>query len=678
MRLSAENRPVTRGLALVVIGLAACSDGEPEGAAGPSGADAGASDGRAQGDAAPGPGDGGAAAFSGLALEPPRADLVSRGPPVRQTFTVRATRADGTTRDVTAEAQLTLEDESLGRLSGARFVTGTRGGTTRLRAEFEGLRAEAEIRVRVERTEDATSGAPLPNDPGGLLDGAPSDGGREAPQIVYPSSGVLLPPNLSGFELHYRPGAADNTLFRVTFEGAGVRIAVHTRCRPLGAGCLYRLPPALWASVAGTTAGRAPFAVTVEGTDEQGTAKSASAPVSVSVAPQPVEGGLYYWSTSLEAIMRVDFGAQAAPEQFWPPPGTRGGPCYGCHALSPDGQRMTLSENGQYDGKLTLLEVSSRTPLVRASDAIREQFQSWHPDSTRFAAVYGDDDPPDTRLRIRDGETARVLASIDLGFEASHVDWSPAGDRIAFTRVTRHFTSQRPGRGGIAYIQRTEQGWSAPRDLVPPADGVNHYTPAYSPDGEILVYGRSTCPNGQIYTSTCDGDADPSSKLWAISKDGGRPIRLDAVNAAGPEDGGDDLSNTFPKWAPFVDPREADGSGRLMWMTFSSRRRYGLRPPVGNNQLLWMVAIDPDAILAGRDGSHPPFALAFQDLQTSNHIAQWTRRVVPTDPPDGGAPPDAGRCVPRGGACTPGADACCANLACVEGAAGTPVCAPAF
>lgn len=619
-------------------------------------------------------------ATTGLALEPSRAEVVSDGTPRTARFVVRASFADGTTADVTSRATLTLSDPTLGTWSGGNLTTLGRAGSATLRATFEGLEATAELVVRVERTEEAASGPPLPGNPGAIFEGAPTDADRRPPTLVYPNAGVLLPPNLAGLELHYRPGTESDSLFRVRLSSPGFSVTVLTRCRPLGEGCLYELPPELWRTVALTAAGRDPLFVTVEATDDAGTYRTASSPLELAVAAAPAAGGLYYWSTSDRAILRVDFGTQGAPEQYFPPPGTEGGPCYGCHALSPDGQRMTLSQGGMWDGRLTLLEVGTRNQLVRASGALREQFQSWAPDSQRFVAVYGDDDPPSTELRIRDGENGQVIETVALGYEASHVDWSPQGDRIAFTRVTRSFTSQRPGRGGIAYVERTSSGWSEPRDLVAPVDGLNHVTPAYAPDGRFLAYAQSRCPPGQTYGSSCDGDADPSSRLFAISSDDGSPILLDRANAPGVEDTSEDLSNTFPKWAPFEDARFADGRGRVMWFTFSSRRRYGLRPPVGDNQLLWMVAVDPDAIARGEDGSHPAFALPFQDLRTSNHMAQWTREVVPTEPPppDAGVSPDAGQCVPTGRVCTPGGVPCCGSLECTGVVSGQGVCRPRF
>src|SRR5205085_1852998 len=109
-------------------------------------------------------------------------------------------------------------------------------------------------------------------------------------------------------------------------------------------------------------------------------------------------------------------------------------------------------------------------------------------------------------------------------------------------------------------------------------DGKNRYYPAYSPDARFLVFDESTCPMGETYTDVCDADADFSAKLLAINAEGGNPIELAKVNSPGIADNGTtDLSNSFPKWAPFTDPRTRGGQGRVMWFTFSSRRQYGLR-----------------------------------------------------------------------------------------------------
>lgn len=627
-------------------------------------------------------GDGGAAStdlgpvtpgLSRLVIAPETVELVHRSGSASQTYTVTALYSDGTERDLSNTVILSLSNPQLGAMSGATFTTAGVAGGSQLSATWGGLSAEATITVRVDITDDATAGPALPTDPGSTFTNAPTDASRTPPRLVYPLDTALLPPNLAGLEVHFRPGSSSNSLFRVRFEGAGVRLAVHTRCRALEDGCLYALPETLWKTLADSVAGLGPVTISIDGTDDAGTAQSASDPLTVSISARPVEGGLYYWSTSLEAIMRVDFGVQGTPEQFWPPPGSNTTTCYGCHSLSPDGTKMTLSQEGQWFGEMTLVDVASQQRLVQASDGIKEQFQSWAPDSSRFVGVYGDDDPPNTQLRVRDGTTGQVLETIELGTEASHVDWSPAGDKIAYTRVTHHFSSQRPGRGGISYVERTGSAWGAPVELVAPRDGQNHFTPTFAPDGTFLLFAESQCPSGQTYHSSCDGDTDPTAKIWAISPSGGAPIEMANLNLPGPEDATSEIANTYPKWAPFVDAMNADGSGRVMWLTLSSWRRYGLRRREGDNQLLWMAAVDPDAVAAGRDGSFAPFALPFQDLSTSNHIAQWTQRVVPVDPPDGGTGVDGGMCKTRGEACS-SSDECCGTLECVSSPAGDPVC----
>lgn len=644
-------------LSLLVIALAAgCQGCVPDGVGGDDGGPVGISD-------------GGAPPIEGavsLRVLPETVTLVTDGSSrPSQTFTVRATLDDGSSKDVTDDVSLTLSNPALGTLDGARFTSAASGGESDVIARAGELSAVAKLTVRLER-EVRDEGVDLPDDPGSPFDTAPVDDDR-APVLVYPTDGVLVPPNLGILEVHFYPGD-DNELFAITYESARVHVVVYTRCTPLGGGCVYTPSEDVWRYVADTSrGGEEPLVVSVRGTDDEGTGQGASGEVRVHVGFVDVAGALYYWSTTDRAIMRMDFGArQGEPERFYPPAGQGGGTCYGCHALSPDGTRMSLSQQGQYNGELTILDVGTRDELLSASGAAKEQFQAWDPSSSMFAAIYGDDNPPDTHIRIRDGDTGAVLEEIDIGEEVSHPHWSPAGDRIAFTVVTRHQTSQRPGRGGISYVEKEGAGWSAPRELIAPEDGWNRYTPVYSPDASYLVYVESRCPGGQIYNGDCDADADDVAKLWALPADGGEPIALAGAGTPGPLDDDDDLANTYPRWAPFEDVRFESGEGRVHWMTFSSRRRYGLRDPQGR-QLLWMVAVDPDRIAAGEDGSFPAFALPFQDLSTSNHMAQWAEVFVPTEPEPG---EDAGpQCVASGEICNPAASECCAGLTCVQGEA---------
>lgn len=639
-------------------------------------------DGSTQGDGGP------AGGLAALRIEPPSVSLRTDGlTPATQAFSVIGVLADGRETDLTQTAALSLRDPSLGHLAGATFTSRLFGGSTELVAEAQGRTATANIRVVLERELALPPGPnqnPLPVDAVTRLEDAPDNPGR-APQLVYPNDGVLLPPNLTHVEFHFRRGHADNSIFELSFTSPTSRVAILARCQRLRAGCVVEPPDAVWAALAETHRGTGRLEVRVRASDAALSYRSDSNPIHIEFSASPVQGGLYYWSTSRTAIMRVDFNApDPTPELFFP---FQGSGCYGCHALSPNGRKMTVSRAGQNQAQLSLVDVATRSTVFRDDGNRREQFQSWDPSSRMFAAIYGDNNAPShyvrTAIRIRDGESGDILDSIDVGDEPTHPDWSPAGDRIIFSRSTMpETTNQRPGRCGISYIEKNASGgWTGPHHLIAPEDGFNRYYPAFSPDGRFVVFNESVCAPGVTYNSACDGDADDVAKLWAMDKDATRPrFLLDRANAPGLEDDGKtDLANTYPRWAPFVDHRHRDGTGRVMWMTFSSRRQYGLRSPAGSGQLLWMVAIDPERILAGQDGSHPAFALPFQDLETSNHIAQWASVIVPPVPDtdggvpgsDGGPDPggggrDAGQCLSAGDPCDPSANACCAGLQCSD------------
>ena len=340
-----------------------------------------------------------------------------------------------------------------------------------LRASFSGASATATIEVKVRRQVLEPG---LPPDIGEVIGGAPADPQRN-PQLVYPYDQVLIPTNLGALEVHFLPGQG-NDVFALNFESPQASLTVYTRCTSLNGGCVYTLEDDLWTSMASTNAGLDPITLTLTGSNEAGDGKGSDT-LSFSFSAKQVEGGIYYWTTDRGRIVRVDFGAGGTPENYYPEQGN--GTCYGCHAVSPDGRKMSLSRSGQRDGRLTIIDVAGDAILVQDEDAKREQFQTWDPTSSKFAGVWSDDPQPDTNIRSRDGQTGAVLENIALGIEPSHPDWSPAGDRSLFTHVTVHNTSQRPGRGGLSYVQNDGAAWSAPQTLIAPEDGFNRYYPAF-------------------------------------------------------------------------------------------------------------------------------------------------------------------------------------------------------
>ncbi len=149
-----------------------------------------------------------------------------------------------------------------------------------------------------------------------------------------------------------------------------------------------------------------------------------------------------------------------------------------------------------------------------------------------------------------------------------------------------------------------------------------------------------SCAGGDHAAIDCDANADSTARTYAVKPaTGASPILLANAGSPGVSDGAATaLADTLPKTSPF---QTKQGKGKLFWYTVASRREPGLRKRTGTGQqLLWMFAVNPAEVLAGKDGSYTGFFLPFQDLQTSNHLGQWTEKVVSaTPPPPPPAPP---------------------------------------
>ena len=138
----------------------------------------------------------------------------------------------------------------------------------------------------------------------------------------------------------------------------------------------------------------------------------------------------------------------------------------------------------------------------------------------------------------------------------------------------------------------------------------NSYYPTFSPDNQFVIFNRAA---GSSYDA-------PDAQLWLVkAQPNSAPVFLANANGQG------DLGNSWPKFSPFVQKYKGR---RLMWVTFSSRRDYGLRLSGDGRAQIWMAAIEPYKDDLNTDPSYPGFWLPVQDINTGNHIAQWTETVV--------------------------------------------------
>jgi hypothetical protein len=627
-------------LFVVVVSLCACKF-SPAGTSGPpasgtAGSTAAAGSSGSAGSTAPALPD-----IVSLRIDPPSVTVnVSPGSPAMPAYKAFGKTSGGGEQDVTSKVNWSVDRPLLVPTITAGLATTSDkvGGVVAVRATTSTIGASASLTIKLSSTNLATGdGAlpPLPATPATPF-GGPVDAKR-APQLVYPNDGVLLPPNLNGVEVHFRPGSTSNTLFEIAFSNANTNVRVYTRCVKLEDGCVYRPDPAVWLQVAETNRGAQSVDLSVRGTDDTGAAVGQSATFKMSFSQDDVRGGLYYWTTTLKSIERWDFASttQTTAETVVSPADGDGTTCVGCHTVSHDGSKMVATLGGQGDGRILLWDIAKKQAMAKPFTQQKSQFESWNPDGSMFVGMFDDGRKTGpSNLLLFDGSTALKTGEIDLGgLRADHPDWARDDQHIVFTSVdtTGMYTDQRPQKSGLAYIERNGMGWGAPMTFAPYVPGKNRYYPAVAPTNDFVIFNESTCPASGS-GADCDADTDPTATLYSLPLPPGnaQPTLLVSANAAGVNDGTNTtLTNTYAKWSPFVFQR--DEMHKVLWATFSSKRRYGLYPDK-SNLYIWMFAVDPGLASGGADPSYAAFCLPFQALDTSNHIAQWTEQAVPIIP----------------------------------------------
>jgi hypothetical protein len=581
-------------LVVAVVGAAACSATNAS-----SQADDGAGAGAGGATGAGGKGSGGAAQAQAITVTPADATLgVGGSGPA--TLAYKASRKG---EDVTASATFSVEDATLGSFSGATFTASGKPGKTTVHATVDGADGTTSLSVKVASVIVAAGAPPdAPTKFGG------ADDASKKPAIVYPDDGVMVPPNMAELEVHFTP-APGTSLYRARFDAPMALVDVYFTCTAVGGGCVYSPDPVVWKLVAEGGRGAAPVKYTVAATDGNGGGVGTSDARALSFGQEDIVGGIYYWNAGAGTTIRYEFGKSGQQAETFLDKGNVGASqCVGCHVLSRDGKRIAVGMDMPAPAPYKVIDVATRTPFYSAGSMLGgggANFFAFSPDGAQILTSNA------VTIELHDATTGKAITAplVDNG---AMPDWSPDGNSVVFARSKTKppcFGGMcgAPGVDAASLETLVKSGDSfAPGPTLVPFTGDNNYYPSYSPDGKGVLFNRAA---GNSY------DAKDAT-VWWVPSTGGAPVKLARASTGG---------DSWPKWAPDV---QIYRGKTLTWLTFSSRRAYGLRKGAGDPAQIWMTAFDPEAAAAGKDPSFPAFRLPFQDLASGNHIAQWVTKVV--------------------------------------------------
>jgi hypothetical protein len=552
------------------------------------------------------------------------------------------------------------------------------------------------------------------------------------PTLVYPPDGVLLPPNMNVLEVQWVPPSGAH-LFEVDFTNAVTDVRVETPCDALTTvrgsrevGCGLTLTHEQWKDIANANRDGDPVEVSVRAAPAGGACVTSSPErASIAFARDDLTGGIYYWQSATfggtagrtGGIYYHDFGtSDPVPKPFYTSGST--GTCVGCHTLSPDGERMALgiddpdADDEYGDVEARTMDVASRT--VVGGHKVSPGFQTFTHDHALMIASTFKTSEKNMAFAVWDGDGTKKLGTAPLP-KVGGVQLEGTQPNLSWDDRTLVFVV--PGRthAGASTISKAGDHhflgsslWSASFDanartlehvqpLLTPDGSQTYYYPDQSVDGHWVVFDE----NDDASAANNDGDCFYSRKarvklMHVPPRPGDAPLDLARLNVEGA------LSNSWPRWSPA--PTSYKGK-RVLWVTFSSNRDYGLRlkntvagypqgapgfdnyyPPASPaydqpqptnrsgvtfdayaSPQIWMAAVvvDPSRALDHEDRSYPAFWLPFQDVTAHNHSAQWVVKVASP-----GAP-DAGACGRLNDPCGAGGATCCPDVVCCPGSHAT-------
>jgi hypothetical protein len=461
-------------------------------------------------------------------------------------------------------------------------------------------------------------------------------------KLVYPSDGVLVPPNMNVIAVQWTPFGG-YTEYEVDFANAITDTRIVTKCamqtmdtgQPPAAsgGCELDLTQAEWSLLANANRGGQAVTITVRGTTDGKCASTSANSVRLSFSQEDLLGAIYYWKSTVTngtgiggQIWVKSFG-DSTPEAQVTGVGNLTGTCNGCHALSRDGLRMVVySDDNDSDDEYSditgsLIDMTTKTTIgTSATNGNRSGqppgFSTLSPTHASYLTSDGLGTTPTNNFTLWSGNAGTQTTTITFGNASDRPtmpDWSPDGKTVIY--VLPNKVAQWDGVLGFGTRNDDDHEFGGSLYTIPnngnnafgtptvflKSNGENNYYPSYSPDGQFVVFDRVAQNTGVSAIDGCTGTApqvscpndsfsNPAARLMLVPNVA-NSATIDLQNANGSTTAAPvPLSNSWPRWSPFVQTYRGN---RLLWVAFSSTRDYGVR--VRNHLAGMYQCYPPDA-----------------------------------------------------------------------------------
>ncbi|MFO0561371.1 MAG: hypothetical protein U0269_25360 [Polyangiales bacterium] len=616
-------------------------------------------------------------------IDPGNSSLTVRsGMPAMTTFRAIVVLRSG--QRITVDTGVwSLDSDRAGTISGAGVFSanGLGSGEIQVRCEVSDLRGgvlRGTTKLTVRTSREIVVGDAPADSAMRFSDGTRMVDPANASRVLYPLHQALMPENVAAPMVQWERGA-ENDLYRVRLAKPNYSVTAYVRHSGAMFNYAWGVDDAAWRSLAEADPD-SPVVITIDRLDSMNRVIPSS-PIEVRFARGSLYGNVYYWDLNAGRMMRIN-ARNAMSENFMPnpPDRTNGTRCVACHTVSRDGRWMAAAATSRtsMDGfSNTVFDLTADltpTPAPTVSTAANANCSTFNPDSTRVVACGSTWSSGLSLLNPRTG--ASVMATGLPSARATMPEWSPDGRTLAFIDNVTLNRDGNPTGGDLRTLTIADPAadplaFGAGRTVHAGADatpglpmGNSDAWPTWAPNSELLAF-----QHGQAAFSF-DGQA----ALYAVSRMGGMPVRLDRAN-----DGPNGTGSYRPTFSPFT-TMEPSGR-RLFWVAFYSTRDYG-NAQAGtrgtNRRQIWVAAIDAGAA-AGSDPSFVAYWLPGQNVRDHNVAGYWAAEACRMNGSEcrtnseccSGRCNSSGRCEPppamecrrRGQTCSMDGD-CCMGLRC--------------